>query len=532
MIDTTSRCALSARAGFARFVVLFALMMALVLSFQWDLRAQNMMMFRPMKRLLDQQAQGAQTSNSTSSAADSSHSGADTVQELASASTSRKSETEALQNIPWDAFDPQTRQAVENLLKTRSLYRRLPMAGGYCNPEVYDYLLTHPEIVVGIWRYLGYSQIDLQPVAPGYYQLSEQTGTEARAKVLFHNNRMILLYCAGIYHGAISLKPIEGEALVMLQYRFTEDVANDNRPLAISRLDCFIKIKNVGADIVGRTFAPLIGKIVDSNFVKTVDFVNSISESSEQHPMETAGSILKVDRVDRNILDGFAGILIRSAKLAELRASGEQVDYYLLPKFNEPQSLAARLLTRPNQEDTVRPAQVMNITSAANEGRPERSVSMSEVNPNRLPDEDGEIQTLKVYQVPADGQNYGTQTVIVVDASSQAARKSDFDPLRLYHEKSYHSSVRMDVTGSASTGSAMNGDDRPAMADLSHGPVEPLSLADDQTTAAKLTIRSMELPEDLTTESVELPAEEPTTEQPAFEEPVQPQFDLLTLPSD
>jgi len=149
-------------------------------------------------------------------------------------------------------------------------------------------------------------------------------------------------------------------------------------PLAISRLDCFIKIRNVGADIVGRTFAPLIGKIVDSNFVKTVDFKNSISDSSEQHPMETAGSILKVQRVDHDVLDGFAGVLIRSAKLAELRASGEQVDYYLLPKFNEPQSLAARLLTRPNQQTTVRPAQVMNISSAANTGRPERSLSMSD----------------------------------------------------------------------------------------------------------------------------------------------------------
>ena len=531
MIATTSRCSLSARAGLARFVVLFALVMALVLSFQWDLRAQNMKMFRPMKRLMEQQGQGTRTSGSNSSAADSSG-GADTVQELASASTSRKSETEALQNIPWDAFDPQTRQAVENLLKTRSLYRRLPMAGGYCNPEVYDYLLTHPEIVVGIWRYLGYSQIDLQPVAPGYYQLSEETGTQARAKVLFHNNRMILLYCAGVYHGAISLNPIEGEALVMLQYRFTEDVANDNRPLAISRLDCFIKIRNVGADIVGRTFAPLIGKIVDSNFVKTVDFVNSISDSSEQHPMETAGSIIKVQRVDHDVLDGFAGVLIRSAKLAELRASGEQVDYYLLPKFNEPQSLAARLLTRPNQQTTVRPAQVMNISSAANTGRPERSLSMSEVNPNRLPDEDGEVESLKVYQVPADGQNYGTQTVIVVDSSNQAARKSDFDPLRLYHEKSYHSSVRMDVAGNTSSGSAPDGNDYPATADLGHDPLEPLSLADDQTTAAKLTIRPAELPEDLAAEPVELPAEEVTTEQPALEEPVQAQFDLLTLPSD
>ena len=90
----------------------------------------------------------------------------------------------------------------------------------------------------------------------------------------------------------------------------------------------------------------------------------------------------------------------------------------------------------------------------------------------------------------------------------------------------------MDVAGNTSSGSAPDGNDYPATADLGHDPLEPLSLADDQTTAAKLTIRPAELPEDLAAEPVELPAEEVTTEQPALEEPVQAQFDLLTLPSD
>lgn len=524
MIDSTSHRTMGVRTGIARFVVLFASMMILVLSFQRDLSAQNGRMFRSIKRIMGQQEQNAQPADPAPAGTNST----DTVQELASASVSRKSETEALQNIPWDAFDPQTRQAVETLLKTRSLYRRLPMAGGYCNPEVYDYLLSHPEIVVGIWRYLGYSQIDLQPTAPGYYQLSEETGTRARARVLFHNNRMMLLYCSGVYYGAISVKPIEGEALVLLQYRFTEDVTHDNRPLAISRLDCFIKIKNAGADIVGRTFAPLIGKIVDSNFVKTADFVNSISDSSEQHPMETAGSILKVEGVERVVLDDFAGVLIRSAKLAELRASGEMVDYYLLPKLNEPQAMAARLLTRPNQVASIRPSQVMSLTSAPTAGQPESALSMSEVNSNHLPDEEVDsdgIAPLKVYQVPAGSQSYGTQTVIVVDASSQAAQKGDFDPLRLYHEKSNDSSIRMDVASNIPDSVSRDGGDRPMSADLRYGSVESLSLADEQTVATEQTIQTLSIPEDLAPEPVE-------SVEPVDKQQEEARFDMLSMPSD
>lgn len=398
----------------------------------------------------------------------------ESVQALAAASTSKKSEAEAIRQIPWEAFDPQTRQAVESLIERHSLYRRLPLAGGFCNPEIYDFLLCHPEVVVGLWQKLGYSQIRLDSAGPGRYVLREGTGTTADVTVLYHDNRKMLIYCSGVYRGSAAAKPLEGETVVLMQYRFTEDAAHDFAPLAITRLDCFIRIKNPGVDLVSRTFGPLIGKIVDSNFVKTVDFVNSVSENAEIQPRRTAATVLAVEGIEQETLDELAAITLRSAGLAELRSRGERVDYFTIPKPNQPQSELVRLLSRagetaryqaavPNPAygagapepalavetpmeiatDTPMKVATETMTETATEtltevaalepgGRLDSDFSLSEFSllpDGAVPDESLQIPELRVYRIDSDETPEGARTVILLDSPIAGV-----DPLKLYHE--------------------------------------------------------------------------------------------------
>lgn len=397
----------------------------------------------------------------------------DSVQALAAASTSKKSQAEAIRQIPWEAFDPQTRQAVESLVARHSLYRRLPLAGGYCNPEIYDFLLCHPEAVVGLWQKLGYSQIRLDFAAPGRYILREGTGTTADVTVLYHDNRKMVIHCSGVYRGSAAAKPLEGETVVLLQYRFTEDAQRDFAPLAITRLDCFIRIKNPGVDLVSRTFGPLIGKIVDSNFVKTVDFVNSVSENAEVQPDRTAAAVLAIDGIDRQTLAELAAITLRSSGLAELRSRGERVDYFMVPKPNQPESEPVRLLSRSNDPARYQAA-VLNPTYGAGEPESESAaqtateiIEITEIVPyesdaavdtasdtishetderfdsplagteisalaqSSVPNDSmSQIPALRVYRLDTDETlPEGRRTVILLDSPIEGA-----DPLKLYHE--------------------------------------------------------------------------------------------------
>ncbi|MBR5244190.1 MAG: hypothetical protein IKW13_08145, partial [Thermoguttaceae bacterium] len=102
---------------------------------------------------------------------------AQSAEALAQPSTSRESAQEALAKIPWNALSPSAREKLAELAKNPTIYRRLPMAGGYCNPELFDFFLTHPHAVVGLWRQMGYDDVAMAQVGPNLYSIREKTGT-------------------------------------------------------------------------------------------------------------------------------------------------------------------------------------------------------------------------------------------------------------------------------------------------------------------------------------------------------------------
>ena len=326
-----------------------------------------------------------------------------TVDQLSKASVTHESAMEAVKQIPWDALSPSDRQTVQSLVERHSIYRRLPMTGGYCNPEVYDFLLAHPEIVVGLWRTYGYTQVDLQNLDNGRFTLKESNGTTANLQILYQDNRLMVFLCSGVYQGQMSARPIEGEALVVMQYRFTEDANNENAPIAVTRLDTFARLSNSGADFVSKAFSPVIGKIIDSNFVKTVDFVNHVSETIENNPGELMDAIEKIDGIDATVKQGFLTCVDRVSSQSYLRAQGERVDYFLLPKMNERQVATAQLLSRRGTNITATaapatPLPQMGIAYAANGAEnfgnsiqvpesavPNQTASMPNVGGNNVP---------------------------------------------------------------------------------------------------------------------------------------------------
>lgn len=273
------------------------------------------------------------------------------VDQLAKASTSRESASEAVNQIPWSAIPPQVRQKVETMVSGYTFYRRLPMTGGYCNPEIYDYILCHPEVLVGIWEANGFNQISLTNDGNGHFSMRDVSGTRGEVDVLYHDNGMLIFLCNGTYEGQMSARPITGDVLCVLQYRFTEDTSNRNAPIAVTRLDAFVRMQNPSADLVGKAFAPMIGKVVDSNFVKMVDSVNQISETMEKNPKLLADTLQEAQSVSMETKQEFLAYIERVTGQASMRSQGVQVDYFLAPKKNVAKSEPAPLLSRKNGTD-------------------------------------------------------------------------------------------------------------------------------------------------------------------------------------
>jgi len=76
-------------------------------------------------------------------------------------------------------------------------------------------------------------------------------------------------------------------------------------------MDVFLKLDNLGADLLTRTLSPLVGKTADYNFVESAKFLAQISQVCEHNP--TGAQILasKMTKVQPQIRDEFARIALR-----------------------------------------------------------------------------------------------------------------------------------------------------------------------------------------------------------------------------
>ena len=321
---------------------------------------------------------------------------AKSADELAQPSTSRESAQEALAKVPWNAISPAAREKLAALAKNPTIYRRLPMAGGYCNPELFDFFLAHPHAVVGLWRQMGYDDVAMAPIGPNLYSIREKTGTVGRAQILYQDDELTVVYCNGKYQGPVVPRSLDGEMFLVLQTRYTEDPTG--RPIVVCRLDAFVDLKNPGADLLARTFSGALGKLADSNFEQTLAFIDNVSQTAETNPGALSASIAGLSELSPEARRLFAAKTSETARQAQLRARGSYVDYQLLPKLNSPTPTVARVLSRERagaadvaiaaRTRTATPtpgATLPGIPASATSGRADSSLVRSPLSPTTSP---------------------------------------------------------------------------------------------------------------------------------------------------
>ena len=199
----------------------------------------------------------------------------DTTQGTSSAAVRRS----AVQSIPFDKLDADSREKVNSVLSNVSIYRRLPVRMVNCDPDLYLFLVRHPDVVVNIWEILGVSQIQLRQIDIDTFRIVESEGTAATLEYLYHSRDMQIVYGKWTYTGPLLARKITGSCLAILKTGYTKDA--DGKYYITSRMDGFLSVDSGGAEMLARTLQPLVVKNVDNNFIQTVAFLGSMSKTAE-----------------------------------------------------------------------------------------------------------------------------------------------------------------------------------------------------------------------------------------------------------
>jgi hypothetical protein len=192
--------------------------------------------------------------------------------------STREARDKAVKGIPFTQLTPQATSKLSAVIEGSSYFRRMPAQTLHCEPEVLISLARNPEVLVSIWDTMGITQVKLDRTAQYQHSGSDGAGTTCKLDLIYGNDATHVYFVEGDYDGQMWPKKLTGKSVIILHQTPAQEI-NGMRRITVW-MDVFLKVDNIGADLVVRTLSPLVNKSADSNFVESVAFVEQISQAA------------------------------------------------------------------------------------------------------------------------------------------------------------------------------------------------------------------------------------------------------------
>lgn len=233
-----------------------------------------------------------------------------------SSNTARK---EAMAAMPLAQLTPEQQQNITAVLNKTTIYRRLPPAISCCDPELYLFILNHPEILANIWQLMDIEDVVLRPVGPNRYVADDGDGTKGEVEFLHRGPNMHLLYAEGRYDGPLFTQPITGKCVLLLRSGYVREP--DGHYYVTTQMDAFVQLDNLALDALAKTFQPLVCRVADYNFLVTAQFVEALSKTAEVNQMGMQRLAANLENLNPQVRDDFATLAYEVSRRAVVRAS-------------------------------------------------------------------------------------------------------------------------------------------------------------------------------------------------------------------
>ena len=146
---------------------------------------------------------------------------------------------------------------------------------------------------------------------PDRYRAADGQGTTGNVVFAYRSPGLHVIYSEGMYDGPMYPTKLRGQCVLVLTTRMTRGPSG--RMYVKTRLDAFLRIENLGAELVAKTLQPLLGRTADHNFSETSAFVGSLSRTARINPSGVSRLAQRLGRVEPAVRRKFADLAVRAA---------------------------------------------------------------------------------------------------------------------------------------------------------------------------------------------------------------------------
>ncbi len=245
---------------------------------------------------------------------------------LPEGNSSREARESAIKALPFQSLTPEANARLHSVIDNASYFRRMPTQTVDCDPEMFVFLVRHPEVVVNIWEVMGVTKVNVHRSGPYQLKGNDGAGTTSNLDLVYGNESMHIYYSSGSYQGNLWGRELKGKCVVVLYNR--PGKLADGTPGLVATMDVFMKLDNLGADLVVKTLGPLVSKTADYNFIECAQFFEQVSMAASHNPGGIQQLAQRLTKVDPKVRDQFLatsmGIAQRSGQLVDARQAIEQ----------------------------------------------------------------------------------------------------------------------------------------------------------------------------------------------------------------
>ena len=155
--------------------------------------------------------------------------------------------------------------------------------------------------MIDVWRVMGISQVALNKSPDGIYRGTDGAGTTGTVRYLFSNwgenaQNVAVVYADGAYKGPPFVTPLKAQSIMLVRSGAVRET--NGRHYITVRIDSFVRVEQLGVEIIAKTVQPWITKTADQNLIETLTFVSNFSRTAEKNPQGMQRLATRLDTLD------------------------------------------------------------------------------------------------------------------------------------------------------------------------------------------------------------------------------------------
>jgi hypothetical protein len=220
--------------------------------------------------------------------------------------------SESIQRIPWNQLNDPARNKLKAVLDHPSYFRRMPSQTLECDPELFTFLVRHPEVIVSIWKVMGVTKVEVERTGEFSFRGQDGAGTRCQSELVYGTDQLHIFYALGDYDGSMTTKPVEGRCVCVLHSQQVPSA--DGTSWLQGRMDLFLKLDQLGADLIVRTIGPFIAKTADMNFIESAKFLSQLSQAAQRNPEGFQELVYQLEDIQPQVRDELLLVAAKSAR--------------------------------------------------------------------------------------------------------------------------------------------------------------------------------------------------------------------------